>query len=120
MTHGTPPPGQPAESDEIDRLFSAYFRHQLPKSWPAFAPTPSAGPARTAAQAGRSRATLAVSVAALLGFGLYLSAGPRQSPSRDESPSGTPGLLKDASAKGPDLSKRPSEVPETKPGTQSP
>jgi hypothetical protein len=121
MTHGTPLPGQPAESDEIDRLFSAYFQHQIPKHWPAFDPGPSAEPVgpRASGNSGRSRATLAVSVAALLGFGLYLSSGPRPLPTGNQSPNG-PGLLKDATAKGPDLPKRLHDTPETDKGTRSP
>jgi hypothetical protein len=122
MTHGTPPPGQPGQPDELDRLFTTYFRHQLPQPWPAFEPGPSvelAGP-RTSGAAGRSRATLAVSAAALLGFGLYLSSGPRQLPSGTETrPSGS-GLLKDATAKGPDLSKRLNTIPESSQGTRAP
>lgn len=113
MTHGTPPPGQPAESDEIDRLFAAYFQHQMPKPWPAFRPVPSAGPARTAGAAGRSRATLAASAAALLGLGLVLSSGPRPFPSANDPRPGDTGLLKNANAKGPDLSKPLSGSPET-------
>lgn len=118
MIHGTQPPDQPADPDEIDRLLSAYFQHQLPNPWPAFAPVPSAGPARTGGAAGRSRATLAVSAAALLGFGLALSSGPLQQPSGHEPQPAGPGLLKNASAKGPDLSKQPNAVPETDKGTR--
>jgi hypothetical protein len=120
MTHGTPPSGQPAPPDELDRLFGAYFRHQMPRSWPAFAPTPSAGPSRNPVGAGRSRATLAVSAAALLCFGLYLSSGPRQLPSGAEAQPSGPGLLKDATAKGPDLSQRPNAIPESGQGTHAP
>jgi hypothetical protein len=120
MTHGTPPPGQPAPPDELDRLFTAYFRHQMPSPWPAFAPTPSAGPSRKPVGAGRSRATLAVSAAALLGFGLYLSSGPRQLPSGAGAQPSGPGLLKEATAKGPDLSKRPNTVSKAGQGTHAP
>jgi hypothetical protein len=122
MTHGTPPPGQPAEPDELDRLFTAYFHHQLPRSWPAFTPRPTAelaGP-RGSGAPGRSRATLAVSVAVLLGSGLLLTSGPRQLPSATEPQPSGPGLLKNANAKGPDLSKRLNAVPETNKGTRSP
>jgi hypothetical protein len=121
MTHGTPLPGQPVEPDEIDRLFSAYFQHQIPKHWPAFDPGPSAQPVgpRASGNSGRSRATLAVSVAALLGLGLYLSSGPLPSPSGNVSPSG-PALLPNATAKGPDLSKRLHDTPEAEKGTRSP
>lgn len=121
MTHGTPLPGRPAEPDEIDRLFSAYFRQQLPKHWPAFDPQPPTEPAVRRSAAGvRSRATLAVSVAALLGLGLYLSSGPRPLPSESESNPVGSGLLKGATAKGPDLSKRLHGAPETGKGTHSP
>jgi hypothetical protein len=122
MTHGKPPPGQSVEPDEMDRLFSAFFRQQLPKHWPAFDPGPLAEPVgpRASGNTGRSRATLAVSVAVLLGFGLFLSSGPRPLPSANESQPGGPGLLKDASAKGPDLSKRSQNTPEVDKGTHAP
>ncbi|HET6574244.1 MAG TPA: hypothetical protein VFG68_11610 [Fimbriiglobus sp.] len=120
MTHGTPLPGQPAGPDELDRLFSAYFKHQLPKHWPAFDPGPSAEPVgpRAAGGLGRSRATLAVSVAVLLGVGLYLSSGPRPLPTANESQPGGPGLLQGATAKG-DLS-RLHITPDTGKETRSP
>jgi hypothetical protein len=121
MTHGTPQPGRPAEPDEIDRLFSAYFQLQVPRHWPAFEPGPSAEPAwRRSAAAGRSRATLAVSVAALLGLGLYLSSGPRPLPTGNESHPVGSGLLKDATAKGPNLPKRLIEAPESEKGPRTP
>ena len=30
-----PVPPLPAEPDDVDRLFSAYFRKELPSQWPA-------------------------------------------------------------------------------------
>lgn len=117
MTHGAPTMGQP---DEIDRLFAAYFQHQMPEPWPAFAPIPTAVPARTAVEAGRSRATLAVSVAALLGAGLLLSSGPRPHTPVNGPQAGSTGLLKSASAKGPDLSKPLNDRPETNKGMRTP
>jgi len=68
---------EPQSPDELDRLFGTYLKAQLPKRWPdAPLPTESANRADTR-HAGRSRLTLAVSAAALLGLGLYLSADPR-------------------------------------------
>jgi hypothetical protein len=107
MNHGTTPPGQPPEPDQLDRLLSAYFKQQLPRHWPAFQPPPAAEPTglRAAAGPGRSRATLAVSVAALLGLGLCLSSGSGQFPAPiSTTPDG--GLLKSAEASGSNLSKR--------------
>jgi hypothetical protein len=119
MTHGTLPPGQPAEPDDLDRLFAAYFRQQLPKPWPKFQPVPMAG-LRPPAERSHSRATLAVAVAALFGFGLYLSSGSLQPPAGNGPPPTAPGLLKDATAKGPDLSKPMSDPPEPGKGTRTP
>jgi hypothetical protein len=68
---------EPQSPDDLDRLFGAYFKAQLPNRWPD-APVPAEPvPHATADPSGRSRLTLAVSVAALLGFGLYLSTGSR-------------------------------------------
>jgi len=112
MTHGSPTPGRTDEPDEIDRLFAAYFHQQLPKSWPVFVPVPSADLPQSVVGSGRSRATLAVSVAALLGFGLYMSSSPRQVSTISESQPSGPGLLKNASARGPDLMNRNNNNPE--------
>ena len=69
------PADQPGD---LDRLFGAYFKAQLPQQWPQ-APAPKsevAGrtPARQESHDGR--VTLAASVACLLGLGLALSYGP--------------------------------------------
>ena len=64
--------------DDLDRLFAAYFRAEMPAKWPA-APRPWADraqlqPARTTDDpAARSRWALAASVAILLGGCWYLS-----------------------------------------------
>ena len=68
----------PQSPDELDRLFGAYLKAQLPKRWPdAPVPTELAN-LRHAEPSSRSRLTLAASAAVLLGLGLYLSAGPRR------------------------------------------
>lgn len=68
---------EPQSPDDVDRLFGTYLKAQLPERWPD-APVPSEPPQPVATDAsGRSRLTLAASVAALLGFGLFLSTGSR-------------------------------------------
>lgn len=69
--------------DDLDRMLSAYFKQQMPEQWPAcratsMAEPSSLRPATPAGQPARSSLTLAASVAALLGLGLYLSSDPRQ------------------------------------------
>ncbi len=113
MNHEALPPGLPPQPDELDRLLSAYFKHQLPTPWPAFRADPSAEPSGLVARgsAGRSRATLAVSAAVLLGLGLVLSSGSWPAPS-----AGTPApqagrLLPDSKASGQDLMKHMGDTP---------
>ena len=91
----------PTEPDDIDQMFSAYFRQQLPKSWPTFQPTASAAPSgnRPASSANRSRATLAIAAVALLAFALMLTSGFRPAPT-GTSPSHQPDLLGGAEADG--------------------
>jgi hypothetical protein len=63
--------------DELDRLLGTYLKAQLPNRWPD-APNPSESTHSVAADtSSRSRLTLALSAAALLGFGLVLSTGSR-------------------------------------------
>jgi hypothetical protein len=114
MNHGTPQPGQSAGPDDLDRLFTAYFRQEMPRHWPAFQPPPAAEPAglRTTAGAGRSRATLAVSIAALLGFGLYFSSGGRSIPPNPAARPGEPSLLSGATAEQPKWMKDAEKTPE--------
>ena len=75
MSMNTNLPTRP--DDEIDRLFSAYFRTQRPTPWPA-CPRPweqSIQPAAAVSRdaAARSRWALAASVALLVGSCWYLS-----------------------------------------------
>jgi hypothetical protein len=83
--------------DGYDRMFSDYFKNEMPNPWPGPQAMATAEPARRSADNGiRSRYTLAASVAVLLGLGAYLSSGPPTGhPSVPQ-----PGLLKDASASG--------------------
>lgn len=65
----------PPNPDHLDRAFAAYFQAQVPTPWPA---PPVPVETRTPATAGwsnRTRFTLAVSVAALFTFALWLTAG---------------------------------------------
>jgi len=95
MTNPTSPvSGHPP--DGYDRLFSDFFKNEMPHPWPGPRAVAVAEPARGRADAGnRSRYTLAASVAVLLGLGVYLSSGsPAVHPN-----GGQPGL-KDATADG--------------------
>lgn len=96
MNHESKSPESP---DELDRLFAAYFKAQVPQPWPPFRGTPVAA-AEVRSTAAPSRYVLAASAAALLGLGLYLSSGVQQ-PNRapDHATQGT-GLLKTATANG--------------------
>lgn len=80
--------------DDVDRWFTDFFQAKLPAPFP---PAPAVGvelaaPARRAAEHGRL--TLAASVAALLGLGVYLSYGPNGDPA----PTSGPGLLEKSTA----------------------
>lgn len=70
--------------DDLDQVFSRYFKAQLPSRWPV-APIPvHAAPAVPAARTGswRTRLTLGASVAALLAVGFGLSYGPGTVPAQ--------------------------------------
>lgn len=102
-----PPPGHPP--DGLDRLLSDYFKNELPKPWPA--PRAIAEPAapRPRRDAGsRSRYTLAASVAALIGLGVYLSAG---TPAGQAPNAGKPDLLNKAEADGKGVLKHVNPMP---------
>jgi hypothetical protein len=75
--------------DDLDRVFSRYFKAQLPAQWPA-APVPvhtaPAVPVARTSGSWRNRLTLAASVAALLAIGFGVSYGPGSGPSQ---PNGT-------------------------------
>jgi hypothetical protein len=105
MSHPVPPL-IPAAPDDVDRLFSAYFKKELPSQWPACRATVQAVPSGLVrpGSTARSRLTLAASVAALLGLGLYASSGLNSRPANETDTAG-PGLLKDAKADGKNLQK---------------
>lgn len=84
------PTHNPTTPDDLDRMLAAYFTRELPHPWPT---CPSVGepvmvqavpssrvPAHQADSLSRSRLTLAASVAALLGLGLFVSSDVRQQP----------------------------------------
>jgi hypothetical protein len=105
MNHDALPPTPPREPDEMDRLFAAYFQRQLPEPWPKFRPPPTAGVRTSRPAGGRSRLTLAASVAALLGLGLLVSSGPRTAPHGQPVAKHGTSLLPGATADGRDLQK---------------
>ncbi len=88
-----------ANPDNLDRLFSAYFKEQVPQPWPPFRGTPVAA-AEVRSTAAPSRYVLAASAAALLGLGLYLSSGVQQSNRPPDHATQGTGLLKTATANG--------------------
>ena len=102
----------PSHPDELDRLFSAYFKAQVPANWP-LAPSAKAEASSHVATVQhadqRGRVTLAASVACLLGLGLALSYGPTHP--GPANPSGE--LLKSGSADGKELQKH--MAPESRP-----
>ena len=70
MTPNHPP-------DDVDRWLTDFFQAKLPNPFPPAPMTAVAEPARPRrVTADRGRLTLAASVAALLGLGVYLSYGP--------------------------------------------
>jgi hypothetical protein len=86
--------------DRLDRLFSDFFKNELPQPWPAppIATRPSVLSRDRAADGSRSRYTLAASVAMLLGLGVYLSSTvPGGQPIAGDRPSN---LLNKAEAEG--------------------
>lgn len=113
----------PDTPDELDRLFSEFFKGQLKQPWPkAPAPLTATAPAEpselAAARAAetprkqpapaardntaRARFTLAASVALLLGTCWYLSNGfqPGERPGQPAPVSGKPGMLPESGASG--------------------
>jgi len=111
------------EHDDLDRAFAAYFKKQVPSTWPALHYEPVASPSTlrtpsTQPSTGsmRSRVTLAASVAALVGLGLYISSGHRTPPANSSPVVSEPGLMKDSHADGKELmEKLPKSNPPTAP-----
>jgi hypothetical protein len=75
MSKNTRIPNRP--EDEIDRLFAAYFRAEMPARWPnaprPWAETVQPAPPASADPTRKSRWALAASVALLIGSCWYLS-----------------------------------------------
>jgi hypothetical protein len=98
--------------DEIDRLFTAYFRAEMPARWPN-APRPwaeSAQPAPAAAgdPTRKSRWALAASVALLIGSCWYLSGHVTDGKAKPGfNPEGSTANLKQLKEMGKDKSKLP-------------
>lgn len=112
MNHDALPPTPPREPDEMDRLFAAYFQRQLPEPWPEFRPTPTISVRTSRSTSGRSRLTLAASVAALLGLGLAVSSGPQSVPASPPVAKQGAGLLPNATANGGELLKHMNKTPD--------
>lgn len=113
------------ETDELDRLFSVFFKAQLKQPWPK-APTPAAGvatsepselattrsadsprntptaPAKARDHTARARFTLAASVALALGTGWFLADGfaPGTRPNGAAPASNGPTFLQSGGANG--------------------
>lgn len=108
-------PTSPDRLDDADRALSAFFKGQLPSTWPACRATAATVPAAKvppAADSGwSSRAALVASVALLLGLGSHFAAGPGAAPTPQAGPNGT--LLHGATANGGGLLK--SAMPAEKP-----
>lgn len=90
--------------EELDRLFSEFFKSQLKHPWPNCPVPASAEPARATPRrdsTARARLTLAASVALMLGTCWYMSDGFRSGPRAvpEPNPSGS-GLFNDSDAKG--------------------
>ena len=94
MTPNHPP-------DDVDRWLTDFFQAQLPNPFPPAPMTAVAEPARPRRAADHGRLTLAASVAALLGLGVYLSYGP----TADPAPAPGSGLLQNSTANGKELHK---------------
>jgi ferric-dicitrate binding protein FerR (iron transport regulator) len=80
--------------EQLDRVYRDFFRREMPAELP---PLVKSEPARAARPERRSRATLAVAIAALLGLGLWLSSNATPPNRAKEGPSK---LLKDSEADG--------------------
>ena len=88
--------------DDVDRWLTDFFQSKLPKPFPPAPLTAVAELARPRrATADHGRLTLAASVAALLGLGVYLSYGPTAEPA----PAPGSGMLQNSSANGKELHK---------------
>ena len=97
---------KPEAPDELDKLFSDFFKSQLKHPWPnapvpVAAAQPSTAAPRVAARdhTSRARFTLAASVALALGACWALSSG-FQPGERTNGTPGVPGLLPDSGADG--------------------
>lgn len=103
----------PHQPENLDRALSTYFRSQVPDPWPecrALEGGPKVVPtARPATTGNGGRAVLALSVAGLLGLGIFLSAGfPAAQPSGPAVPAG---VLKNSQADGKNLLPPPKKAP---------
>lgn len=112
MNHDALPPTAPREPGEMDRLFTAYFKQQLPE-WRELRLTPPVNVRTPRPTSSRSRLTLAASVVALLGLGLYVSSGPQPAPTGQPVATHGTGLLPDATANGGNLLKHMNQTPDT-------
>lgn len=74
----------PPTPDDLDRVFSQYFKAQMPARWPAPPIPVHTAPAVPPARGGswRTRLTLAGSIAALLVLGFAVSYGPANAPTQ--------------------------------------
>jgi hypothetical protein len=81
--------------DQLDQVYSDYFRREIPAELPPFMPSE---PARVVRSNPRSGYVLAASVAALAGLGLWLST--YATPAKETAKGSATKLLKDAEADG--------------------
>ena len=81
--------------EELDRVYRDYFRREVPAEMPPLRKSELASPP---SYGSRSRATLAVAIAAFFCLGLWLSGNvaPTQRPAKN----GSPSLLNNAEADG--------------------
>jgi hypothetical protein len=102
MNHSTPPPI--ASDDEyLDRQFSAYFQAQLPATWPECPRAEVSADVRPLAYRDSShtaRLTLAASVAAFIGFGLWMAPETQPTPKTPTAGPKEPSLLEKSTADG--------------------
>jgi hypothetical protein len=108
-------PTTPDTPDELDLLFSEFFKAQLKEPWPK-APVPTAEPSELAAPpstlapanapaardaSARARFTLAASVALVIGASWFLSNGFQGTRGGNApAPNGGPGMLQESGADG--------------------
>jgi hypothetical protein len=101
---------------KVDELLSDYFKSKLRHPWPpapsAQATEPSAPASRRLAggRGGRSRFTLAASIALLIGICWYFSNGFQPTERPHKSTPAAPGILNEGSAKTPDEFKKTKKV----------